>query len=249
MKNKRVKMVKKTKIASYGKSFAMPIGIAAFTQFIAKINVDQGMFPSKKYEINVVYKRKGTDFSVMKERILEVARVAFDDPNITLGDLTSTPIKSGDEDMDTDKFPIFKDAIYVQPKRKEAAGAPPIYDLYTKDGKLQTLPAEKIYPGCQVRLYVTAGAAKIDGKKQVWFDLDAIQFVGDGDRIGGNSKAELASLITANSSQESIADVLLGGEKEEEPASAVSPLDILPPKGKAKEEKKTVKKPSLLDTI
>jgi len=244
-------MVKKTKIASYGQSFAMPIGTAAFTQFIAKVNMDQGMFPSKKYEINVAYKLKETDFSVMKEKILEVARVAFDDPKITLADLTSTPIKSGDEEMDTDKYPIFKDAVFVQPKRKEAAGAPPICDLYTKDGKLQTLPPEKIYGGCKVRLYVTAGAAKIDGKKQVWFDLDAIQFVADGDRIGGNSKAELASLITANSSQESIADVLLGGEKEEEPASAVSPIDILPPKGKgkAKEEEKAVKKPSLLDTI
>lgn len=238
-------MVKKTKRATYGEPFALPVGTAVFTQFIDKINSSQGEFPSNKYEILVVWP-KGTDFKDLKEHLMEVSKEHFGENVTKLSDLDHVPLKSGNENMDTEKYPIFKDAIYATLKRSPKAGAPPIYDLYMKDNKLQPLEANKIYPGCKVKIFGSCGAANVSGNTTCWIGLDAIQFAGDGDRLGGNNKAELQSLITSMSSQEEVADVLsavVGNVEEDDTA----PIDIVASKSSKKAKKE--KAPSMLDLI
>jgi len=239
-------MVKKTKRATYGEPFALPVGTAVFTQFIDKVNSSQGEFPSNKYEILVVWP-KGTEFKELKARLMEVSQAHFGEDVSSLSDLDHIPLKSGNENMDTEKYPIFKDAIYATLKRSAKAGAPPIYDLYMKDNKLQPLEATKIYPGCKVKLFGSCGAAAVSGNKTCWIGLDAIQFAGDGDRLGGNNKAELQSLITSMSTQEEVADVLSAvvGNVEEDDDTA--PIDIVASKSSKKAAKK--KAPSMLDLI
>jgi len=189
--------VKKGKRASYGKDpIALPVGIAVFTQFIDKVNADQGEYPSNKYEVCVAFP-KGTDFTQVKAAIQEVVEAEFGE-GTTLNDLDNIPFKDGNE-MNTEKYPVFKDAIFIQPKKREASGPIICYGPNKVGDTVPEIPASDIYAGCKVKLFVSIGAATINKKNRMcWFNVEAIQFIADGERLTG---ATVSQLLMAGDSE------------------------------------------------
>ena len=95
-----------------------------------------------------------------------------------------TPIKDGDVDRDTAKYPEFKGHYFINA------------NTYTKPGVVDAqmnpiLDKSQIYSGCYVRISVTCGAYNKDGNKGIKFWLGNVQKLADGDRLGGSfSSAE-----------------------------------------------------------
>lgn len=222
--------VKKAKRATYGKDpIVLPVGTAVFTQFLDKVNSDQGEYPSNKYEICVAYP-PGTDFSAAKTAIQEVITAEFGE-GVTMSDLDNVPFRDGNE-MNTEKYPIFKDSIYIQPRRRAASGPIPCFAKDKVGDSVPEIAPSEIYAGCKVKLFVTIGAATINKKTRMcWFNVEAVQFMGDGERLSGATVTQL----------------LMSGTEELQAAvsDTVEAINLAPTTTSAPKKKKS----SLLDAI
>jgi hypothetical protein len=92
-------------------------------------------------------------------------------------------LKNGDVDADLDRNPEYAGHFYLSVNSKTRPGI--------VDGDLNPIiDSTSVYSGCYVRASLNAYAYSTQGNNGVTFGLNHIQLLGDGEFLGGRSKAE-----------------------------------------------------------
>lgn len=91
------------------------------------------------------------------------------------------PIKDGNE-KDLEKYPNFENKVFANAKSKFQCG---LVDQNRND----ILDESEFYAGCFARASISAYAWEYKGKKGVSFNLNNVQKLADGERIGGRVDA------------------------------------------------------------
>jgi len=141
-----------------------------------------------KYELEVIF-NKDSDFSELQEAIVEIAKEAWGD-EIEYGDLAVKPFKNGDEKVNKKTGQLwegYEGGLYINPRSKSAV------QYFGRD--TNAVEAEAFYPGCRVVAVVAPCAYNGTSGKSVTFLLKSVQFVGDEDRFGGQTKVD-PSILT-----------------------------------------------------
>lgn len=95
----------------------------------------------------------------------------------------SSIIHDGDEEADLDKNPEYAGHYYMAMSSKQRPG---VVDLDLNP----ILDSTAVYSGCYARVAINAFAYNTAGKKGVSFGLNNVQFVEDGEPLGGRSRPE-----------------------------------------------------------
>lgn len=154
-------------------NIATPTGYVSFPH-LAKPD-DKGEYADDKYKVTMLFDKKGVDLSGLKKAALLCAQQAFGDKIKSLDDFEH-PFRDGD----SKDLQGYKGRIYITPKRKSDKGPPKLV------GKMkEQVDATMFYGGCKARAILTAMSYTLKGKESVTFLLEAVQFAGDGERLGG----------------------------------------------------------------
>lgn len=95
----------------------------------------------------------------------------------------SSIIHDGDEEADLDRNPEYEGHFYMAMSSKQRPGV--------VDQDLNAvLDPTKVYSGCYARVSINAFAYNSNGKKGVSFGLNNVQFLEDGEPLGGRTRAE-----------------------------------------------------------
>jgi hypothetical protein len=139
-----------------------------------------------KYSIASVFP-PGTDLSAMERAVLDAAEDKF-------GGKAAEMLKTGKlrspfrRDAEEKGYPA--GSVYINASSKHQVG---VVDKYKdpKTGKARVIddPSE-IYPGCKVKLAINFYAYDVNGNRGVAAGLNAVQKVGEGERLDGRRKAE-----------------------------------------------------------
>lgn len=94
-----------------------------------------------------------------------------------------TTLHDGDEEADLDRNPEYAGHMYMSVSSKTKPG---IVDQQLNP----ILDASEVYSGCYARVSIGAFAYNVQGNRGVSFGLNHVQKAGDGDFLGGRSRAE-----------------------------------------------------------
>lgn len=92
-------------------------------------------------------------------------------------------IKDGDEDADLEQNPEYEGHFYMSVSSKTKPG------IVDRDVQ-PIIDSTEIYSGCFARVSINAFPYSVQGNKGVSFGLNHVQKMGDGDYLGGRSRAE-----------------------------------------------------------
>jgi hypothetical protein len=92
-------------------------------------------------------------------------------------------IHDGDEEADLDRNPEYAGHMYMAMSSKQRPGVVDV-DLNP------ILDSTQVYSGCYARVSINAFAYNTAGKKGVSFGLNNVQFLEDGEPLGGRTRAE-----------------------------------------------------------
>lgn len=146
-----------------------PIGRAAFPH-LAQPQEFKG---KETYSIQVIFD-EGTNLKVLEDAVEAILKEKF--PKKIPANIRR-PFRSGSEKPDTEGFN--ETDTFITLKRNADYGPPPVVD----QDKNEAL-ARDVYGGCKVRACVRPFYYDTAGNKGVSFGLEAVQFAGDGKRIG-----------------------------------------------------------------
>lgn len=94
-----------------------------------------------------------------------------------------TTLHDGDEEADLERNPEYEGHMYMAINSKTRPG------IVDEDVN-PILDSTQVYSGCYARVSMNAFAYNTQGNKGVSFGLNHVQKMGDGDYLGGRSKAE-----------------------------------------------------------
>lgn len=132
----------------------------------------------ESYEITMVFP-KGTDLTPLKA----AAKAALDEQFPNGCKNPNNPFCDGNDKVD-EWGSNFKDAIYVRAKTQYK---PKVVDA----NRVEIFDSEKVYAGCFCRAIVAPYAYDKAGNRGVAFSLEAVQFLRDGERIGGGVNLDM----------------------------------------------------------
>ena len=132
----------------------------------------------KSYGLTMLFD-KGTDLSQLKA----AAKAALDEAFPKGVKNPRTPFLDGDDKVD-EWGEGFKGKIYV---RASTQFKPQVVD----QNRVAIFDADKVYPGCYCRAVVAPYTYDNSGNRGVSFSLEAVQFIRDGERIGGGVSADI----------------------------------------------------------
>ena len=161
----------------YVNNVRTPVGIAAFV----KIREPELFRKKMRYSMTVLFDAD-TDMSKIKEALIECAEKATGVSGLKLSDFTH-PVKKGD---DKPEYEGFAGRLYIH----TTAGEEMQPKTYGRGKPLPVSDPKEIYSGCNVRLILSAKAYEDDDHPRgigVTFFMEAIQFVGHGERMGGGA--------------------------------------------------------------
>lgn len=147
-----------------------PIGRAAFPH-LAEPQEYNG---KHNYSISVVFD-EGTNLSALEEAVEAILREKYPKGNIPAA--IKRPFRSGAEKEGTEGFG--ETDIFIACKRNADFGPPSLIDQ-----KKNEILGRDIYGGCKVRVCVRPYWFDKAGNKGVGLGLEAVQFAGEGKRIG-----------------------------------------------------------------
>jgi hypothetical protein len=98
------------------------------------------------------------------------------------GNLKST-LHDGDEEADLDRNPEYAGHFYMAMSSKQRPG---VVDVNLN----AILDATQVYSGCYARVSINAFSYSSNGNKGISFGLNNVQFLADGDPLGGHTRAE-----------------------------------------------------------
>jgi len=131
----------------------------------------------KKYAVTMCFDKE-TDISAMKKLVRDCAVEKWG----KMPKPFKSPFRDGDEEKDTEKYPSFKNTIFVSASTQFAVGL--------VDQKRQPIIDESdFYAGCYARASVEVYPWEFQGKKGVSFNLKNVQKMADGENLGGRSDA------------------------------------------------------------
>lgn len=94
-----------------------------------------------------------------------------------------TTLHDGDEEADLDRNPEYAGHMYMAISAKQRPG---VVDLDLNP----VLDPMQVYSGCYARVSMGAFAYSTSGNKGVSFGLNNVQFIRDGEPLGGRTRAE-----------------------------------------------------------
>ena len=173
-------MAKKLRLSSskkdhYVNNVRTPVAIAAFV----KIREPEMFRKKLRYSMSLLFERDA-NLQVLKDALIRCAEQATGEKDLTIKDFAH-PIKNGDTKPEYKGYPgrWFMHTTAgedMQPK------------VYGRGKPLPVLDPKVIYSGCHVRVILSAMAYEDDDHPSgigVTFFMEAIQFVSDGERMGG----------------------------------------------------------------
>lgn len=95
----------------------------------------------------------------------------------------STTLHDGDEEADLERNPEYAGHMYMAMSSKARPG---IVDLDLNP----ILDSTQVYSGCYARVSINAFPYNTSGKKGISFGLNNVQFLEDGEPLGGRTRAE-----------------------------------------------------------
>lgn len=95
----------------------------------------------------------------------------------------SNTLRDGDEEMDTEESPEYAGHYFLNVSAQEAR--PPVLVNRRREKVTGTEAAELFYSGAYVRASLNAFPFNVSGNKGVSFGINAVQFVRDGEALGG----------------------------------------------------------------
>jgi hypothetical protein len=150
-------------------SIVTPIGTLSFPHLNKP---DEGRrYSDGKYKATLLLPKKGVDLGPLKNAVLMCAKKKW--PKVTKLDDIIHPFRDGDlKDVDG-----YKGCVYIACKSKRRPALV---------GKMkEEVDGDHFYGGCKARFIVSAMTYMQAGKPGVTLLLDAVQFAGEGERLGG----------------------------------------------------------------
>lgn len=95
----------------------------------------------------------------------------------------SDTLRDGDEEMDTEENPEYAGHYFLNVSAQESR--PPVLVNRRREKLSKDEAAELFYSGAYVRASLNAFPFNVSGNKGVSFGINAVQFVKDGDSLGG----------------------------------------------------------------
>ena len=171
------------------KKVTTPKGRCSWPKLLVPESMDEGQ--KKKYSITVIFDeaaRQTPEYQALQDAVIECAKSAFGDKAVAMlasGSVRSPFRKDGEEKG-------YGEGTHFITARSESK--PGVVAPYAgEDGRPALFTdeqvAKELYPGCYVRaaLSVFSYSGKTKG---VSFALNAVQKLGEGDRLDGRKKAE-----------------------------------------------------------
>ena len=90
-----------------------------------------------------------------------------------------TPLRDGDTERDTGKYPEYKGHYFINANTYNRPG---VVDAQKND----IIDKSELYSGCYGRVSVIPAAYNVDGNKGIKFYLNNVQKLSDGEPLGGN---------------------------------------------------------------
>jgi hypothetical protein len=150
-----------------------------------------------KYSIGMVFP-KGADLSALNSLVEEAFKEKF--PKKKVGAMMS-PFKSGDEMYERDdRYANMEGCTLINASRNADFGPIPCVDAKRNE----IFSDEEIYNGAKCKAYVSVYAWEYNGKFGVSFNVEAIQKVADGTKVGG--KTDVSTIFDALETDESDGD-------------------------------------------
>lgn len=95
----------------------------------------------------------------------------------------STTLHDGDEEADLERNPEYEGHMYMAMSSKQRPGV--------VDQDLNpVMDPSQVYSGCYARVSINAFPYNTNGKKGISFGLNNVQFLEDGESLGGRTRAE-----------------------------------------------------------
>jgi hypothetical protein len=120
---------------------------------------------------------------VTLRKIAKAIEAAQIEGKAKIGNSKSTTLRDGDEEADLENNPELAGMMYVNISSKQRPG---IVD----QTRQKVIDETMVYSGCYVNVSMKAFAYNAKGNKGVSFGLNHIQFVRDGEPLGGMTRAE-----------------------------------------------------------
>lgn len=139
------------------------------------------------YNLTMVFARNA-DLSKLKA----AAKAAFDAKFPNGCKNPRNPFQDGNEKVE-EWGESFRDTTYI---RAQSQYQPKVVDA----NRVEILDADKVYPGCYCRAIVAPYAYDNAGNRGVAFSLEAVQFLRDGERLGGGVSVNMFDDGTAAAS-------------------------------------------------
>lgn len=95
----------------------------------------------------------------------------------------STTLHDGDEEADLEKSPEYGGCMYMAMSSKQRPGV-------VDENLNAVLDPTQVYSGCYARVSINAFPYSAKGKKGISFGLNNVQFLADGEPLGGRTRAE-----------------------------------------------------------
>ena len=90
-----------------------------------------------------------------------------------------TPLRDGDTERDTGKYPEYKGHYFINANTYNRPG---VVDAQKND----IIDKSELYSGCYGRVSIIPAAYNVDGNKGIKFYLNNVQKLADGEPLGGN---------------------------------------------------------------
>lgn len=130
------------------------------------------------YSLTMVF-AKGADLTQLKA----AAKAALDAKFPNGCKNPRSPFQNGNDRVD-EWGESFRDTTYV---RAQSKYQPKVVDA----NRVEILDPDKVYPGCYCRALVAPYAYDNAGNRGVAFSLEAVQFLRDGERLGGGASVSM----------------------------------------------------------
>jgi hypothetical protein len=101
-----------------------------------------------------------------------------------------TPLRDGDTERDTDKYPEYKGHYFIN---ANTYNKPSVVDAKMND----IIDKSELYSGCYGRVSIMPAAYNVDGNKGIKFYLNNVQKLAEGEPLGGAGASNASDDFTA----------------------------------------------------
>ena len=101
-----------------------------------------------------------------------------------------TPLRDGDTERDTGKYPEYKGHYFINANTYNRPG---VVDAQKND----IIDKSELYSGCYGRVSIIPAAYNVDGNKGIKFYLNNVQKLAEGEPLGGAGSSNAADDFTA----------------------------------------------------